>query len=1799
MNWINILGGDITLHTYTKVAPTKGNLVYEYNPLRNYRLTQNMYEYEDNLWTIDELEEKFGITPNLDDNKKSWRGVPQGKNAPKLRESGELVDFITNELQFDLTHPVHITPQASYDGSVNLILNDGKNTPKLINTRFSATGKNTYEVIDRKGNNDTNIYDQGDAFNSDTSLYKTVSKIPHIKFIGTSSGGNLKIGNYFFYFKLSDDDGNETDFIGESGLVSVFIGQSDPKSITSGQKNENSFKNVKFVLDNLDISYNFVTVYYSRDTAEGSENAVTEYKKIDRKYSINNAGICNCVITGFEPVIEISAADINLQYQLVDSAKTAAVCQNMLFLGNVHKPNIPYEELQDLSLHFCPYLKEETYDLKIDQSYSITSKEKGYYDPKFIYEKTGYWGNELYRFGIVYILPNGELSPVFNIRGGINVSSTSKFSKYDVRNDSKERVKITYNEMTNLLTVPENDGEAGNVSYENNKGVVSFAPKHDTNYIYGVEIKTSKEVIDELKNYAKGYFFVRQPRIPTILAQGITVAIDKTAHTPTLSTQGGILDRLKDSLDKTHVVTENILGVNHISEGFLSRYSFGFKEKKTSLWKKTWKVVGITAAVAALAVATVYTGGAALATVGAVAGAMSTVASAATATAIAGGVATAAVGVGMSVAATAQNVRYGLQRVGAVKKLNGRNTKTPSGYTINESSGSRVLTNDFEDRIIIKDSTTVNVQGILCPDYELNQPYYNQIFTGNTHKIELTKSQGIHDGYFDNEDRHFYIPSYEDDSNTRQPSYNFKVIVVKDDCPVVGLDGLKFRSRAGNAEEAWRYECIGDDYKIVNGHKTDDDSEFQSNKKINSDIIRGSFGPYLAFNDTENKIAPAKTVNIYIPDYSESNLENYIKIRMQDETPYSAISDRISLSDVLKEYGSECSHLVFRGDCYICQFTHRLNRNFNAPSSPYNDEIVDENTWKKNYNPSEIEKYADINLGDVNAVQLGMWVTFTIRSSKNLNIRTIDGSNVDETIMSGHPRGYYPYLPMDTEGAYKKPESSVFNNGFNKKLGDRWNMNIPDVPYIKNWFGTRIMYSDIHINDAYLNGFRVFRGNHYRDYTREYGEITKLISRQSDLVCVFEHGIAVIPVNERAVAAEGSGGFAYINTSNVLPENPKIISDMFGSQWADSILKVPGLTGDDPQYIYGVDTVAKKIWRLSGETLECISDMRVQEFLNENISLGERENTPILGIRNVKTFYNAFKQDVMFTFYDNLYGQQEKVWNLCWNELLKTFVTFYSWVPSFMENINNVPFSFDRNVSKWVAKLGISHSKNSFADGITLTTNIINKENWRSKLSLSNRFIPEGAKVTYELVKDPWNNYEKFEIDNNLQTINGTVPILKVKQGVSLSNFYSELYYRNKEGHAYGDDQSNKADVPTRTSDINENYRKLPIFKNKAGKREMLPREQQINPDKIVTLLMIKATISQKDTNDTNLSQAYYAYNEDSSLIDIAQYTSTVAVISDWNQQFLTFDFWKHGQAGLIDIADDIYPTYWYGKQHPFEFEFIVADKPQVHKIFTNMEILSNKAKPESFHYEVIGDVYDFAKDKPNMYFRQEALKALWQYNGLDISYNKNFLKVQTNQNVMSADLIHEFYMRQDTVNEIEDYYVSNISKDYNYRQLSGGEITYYPTRQEFRIQNHVKAVDLSDLCQENARALLIANMEYLEDKWNVQISPLQVCYKNEEQWPEAKGGGTLPYLNVANSPIPDTIIEKNEVKAPTGDNALTGLYENLQNSIDISNWAGESSENLRETDMRGRFIKIKIRYSGEELAIISWINTIYQISYV
>ena len=1840
--WAPILKKPINFGSYYQVVPTEGYLAWEYNPLRNYRLSKNMYEKDGKYYTETEAPEDA-----------------------TLRESGELVDFITDELSFDLSHPVEILPQPSYDGSVNLIINDGLNMPRLINSRFTVTSSNTYKVIDRKGDNDTNIYDQGTQFDVDTSLFKNVNKIPKLEYLGTANG-NMKIGNYHFYFKYSDADGNESDWVAESGLVSVFMGNT-PQSVNTGIRDENSLKSVRFRLSNIDVGYTYVKVYYTKYSADIDTNLLVSAKRVDKNFLVSKSGQCLILLTGDENETDVTLEDINSSFDVIQNAKTQCSAANRLFMANIHKSKVEYDILSKLSLCFCPYKYEESYPLSnggINETYEISAKSDGYYDSQYIYDKTGYWPEELYRLGIVYILKDSSLSPVFNIRGATHIPTFNPETYYyKVEEEFNANIslktileKLEYSEETFAIV-------GGIAENENAKGVIQLSDEfYDVNEpfpVVGIRINANKQVIEEIKKYAKGFFFVRQKRMPLTLCQGIVVGLDNESRTPTLPTLAGVLS--DPDYENTFIETSDINDINYISEGFLSHYKFKLDKKPLGFWKKFGIAAAVIAVLAAAVVATIFTCGAAGAALGVAIGVSlaTTVGTAAISVgAIIGITAAVAVGVaaaGFGIQAGVLNARQKRNKRAAMA-LKGRNEKIPEGYERNEYSQSRILTHDIASRYLIKDSLRNTPEAVIVPDYQVNSPYYNQLFTGDSFTVKLTYEQPITnyltDGYFESNQRHFYVDNYVTQNDNR--SYQVELVGVPDGCPVKMIKENKYCARAGYPEEAFKYEFQGIAY---------DDSV---NKRDNSDIVRGNFGSFVGMLNYKGHACDQ--VEIKIPGYSENKLAEYIQLRAQDTSSFFAISGRIDINTLTKSstlqqadaQSEDFSEIYFRGDCYICQYTHRVIRNFNDPSSPYNDKIVDPNTWKDNYDPDKPENYANINLGDVNAVRMGLWLTFQLRSSYNLNIRTIDKSNIDEYIMCGNYRSHYPNYGQLALGSQKIPDSDQYNKGFSKSVSEKYYFEIPDVPYIKQEFQNRIVFSDIHINDAYKNGFRVLRTMNHKDYPMTYGSITKLIELKNNLLIVFEHGIGLVSIDNQTE-----------HSSQVLSDL-NMISDTYGSQWKDSVIKTPS-------GVYGVDTVAKKIWRVKNGQIETISDMRVQEFLNQNITLSERELTPILGVRNVKTIYNAFKHDIMFTFYDNLYGTSEKSWNLCWNEILEIFTTFYSWIPGQLENIDNIPFSFDRDTIKAISKLGISDYGNDFSEGITLTNNVIDTESeslvtdktlhmtyldkqgmeqfyeftnlasitnssgFVGFLNLKNRLLLDKKTpyyIKYELLRDRQSNHKLFEIVTteipikevntlfNDSVKNVWVSYLKLNGDVDLSILNSELYYRNKEGHSYADTDLNRVAPGEAGYDLTK-----PIFKNKLGKRLMLPKELQINPDKIVRYLNIKANvfIEQKD-KPFDANQSYYNQfangDKNISLIDAGYFESSVAVTTKHNLSLLSTDFWKHGQAGIIDISDKIYPTYWYGKQHPFEFECVVVDDPSVHKIFTNLELVANKVKPESFHYEVVGDVYDFSEDKPTMYFRQEALKALYQYNDYDIEYNPNFLEIEPKQHNRSADL-PKYYSRWDTVNEIYDSYKRfSAPMGFNYDHLAGAEIVYYPTRNEFRVWNHAEAIDVDSLNQDLATSVIKANCRYLEDKWLVSINPIIVTYKNEiyknnvekgesmfskdafgvykySTWVTgADGVSKLPPINIQGTKMEENLGEQIKFPDPlTGEgkeNALYGLY-------DLSAWKQGSwrpidptkNKERRETDVRGKFIKVRIRYSGEELAIIDFLNTIYQISFV
>lgn len=292
---------------------------------------------------------------------------------------------------------------------------------------------------------------------------------------------------------------------------------------------------------------------------------------------------------------------------------------------------------------------------------------------------------------------------------------------------------------------------------------------------------------------------------------------------------------------------------------------------------------------------------------------------------------------------------------------------------------------------------------------------------------------------------------------------------------------------------------------------------------------------------------------------------------------------------------------------------------------------------------------------------------------------------------------------------------------------------------------------------------------------------------------------------------------------------------------------------------------------------------------------------------------------------------------------------------------------------------------------------------------------------------------------------------------------------------------------------------------------------------------------------------------------------------------FLT-NFWKHGQAGIIDTQEHIKPCYWYNKQHPFEFEFVVKDNSVKQKIWDNLQIISNKAEPESFHFEINGDSYEFSKDKPNMWYRQELTKNTYQKLGSDITYDHLYNDPKRGvipQQYFKSTIFPLYYNRLDSVNEIEDYYYSMRSpSDRDYSRLSGSEIVRYEDLNQYNIATHVKNLPIPK------HGVIKGNSYYQEDEWYIQIPSINIAQKNESTWKDGKPPIVLNW-------IPNDL-DKTEIS----DEDLPNTY-NLGN-VDTTGWTYR-----QQIPMKDKYIKIKIRYTGNDLAIITGILTTYRLSYV
>lgn len=1549
-----------------------------------------------------------------------------GKTQENEVLPNELTDFQTKEISVDLNNPLNIECQPSYDGTVNLIINDDSHPPRIINSRFTVTENNRYRIINRNQKEQTNIYEEG-KIDQQTRLFRNINQIPRIQLISVDYFGQLKGGNYTFYVKFADNDFNKTDIVCESGQITVFNGTiSSPSTVTGTLQDERTDKSISIRINNIDTSFQKVYLYYTRETCDINGARITEVAMIKEPYDIVT-NYLNITVNGYEEIQEMNEEELNIKYLYVDRVKTQAQNQGMLFFGNVEMTTIEPRDLQSLSLYINVKLIQSTNSIGyLDHFYQSQvnndADQVEYYNPQNVYYNLGYWPDEMYRLGIVYIMRDDSLSEVFNLRGveflNINenniYSSSIGLSKYA---DWYDKSKYTIKEDGLIYKIINSDNIEQNIETEKNPTnwedvEIQYIPKEDfilngerLDNIMGVfklpadltvwkheerktlpigfQISFQEGLREKLRSMGiKGFFIVRQKRIPTTLCQGLAVGVDRISGVPCLP-----------------IYDDESKKINYITEGFIDEngtLSTNYK-KKTAPYSATSGLLSIDPCVTPLLQSTF--------------------------------------------------------------------------------DGSEFVLQEYEPRWIYGSDRVYNA---LEPNTESKS------------NIQLV------------------YPDWEIVEATNNTKCN--ILYIGSDIPSKYIKTQVFSTRAGAAEEVKQVSFW-------------DEKDYEKNNK---NLLRGIWCPFLGLN---NKVKDMWLYNIKIRNFSSIFKKEYFKIRGNDNSPFFAITDRYVIDDSKfdKQANGEFGNLsVFRGDCYTCTVTIRLQRNFTDSDVPTNDIIIDPNTWKDNYdgyNTTDEDAWLSINRGDVNSCPIGSWITWKCLSNYNLGLRAQDYTNVEEMALMGNPRSFYPISGYSTSVGTKMEESWKLNEGYSATVGKKSFLPVQDVPYTRDIFDTRIMFSNVQQDDAFQNAYRIFQGLSYKDMDRQYGGLVKLISWGTSLLAIFEHGITIIPVNEKALLSTTTGQSIHMYGAGVLQNQMSIISQDYGTIWQESIIRTP-------LGVYGVDTYAKKIWRFSQDKgLELISDGKIQRYLNDHIKLKEKDKYPIVALRNVKSHYNNYKGDIMFTFYNDT---EDEEWNICYNERIDKWSTRYSWIPLYSENVNNIYYSLDKKRAEILAYI---------YDNINASAGIVSATTESNQWDINNTTTHE---VEFKVNAYDFFKYFHYEIDTVKSSYldeNG------IEQFVDLETEAKEII------------------TVSNTNLINQNGKLSLEFigeeaKNGHGKFILPETFKTKNGHNLYYWYFIVKATPCAVVTDSNTKEESITVGD--------TFNTVFGIVADYNKltdqpqreeydKLLKNGFYVHGRAGIFDeidyfneersTADQIMPTVWYDKQEPFEFEFVVTEPTGLHKIFNNLVLISNNVQPSEIEYEIVGDVYGFNK-----------AGIFWKDNDSQLNFSES--------TIGGAEWSDTYNKPTELLPKEGIPFISESPyKDKNPNPTNGSQrlpwiqnnpiktseqfknttVVWDPILNQYLLKTNQKCYDIKNYGR------MRGNITYKEDAWYLTIDP--IYFKKADAY-----------------------------------NAEYGVTGNTTIDTDRQDW--------KSTRIRDKWCRIRIKYSGKDLVLISAIKTMIMTSY-
>lgn len=313
--------------------------------------------------------------------------MKDGDNYVGFKASASLFGYDTSKL-------LEVVAKESYDGTVDLYLCDGLNPNAIINTGVDKEG---IQVKERyyPYNITENVFSQ----------QSNISAVPRASY-EIEGHGNMKPGTYYLYLRYEDRSLNTTPFIKEIGPIFIHAGESTgtPPNV-SGAINDGDVrvsKRIVLKISNTDPNYKYISVgvvyYYGQDGILSRDNYL-----IDKSISLtgNNNTL---IIDGNNAIRALTLEELFDDNISQDRSKAQVQLDGRWFGANWKGNDLDYAHLKETARRIIPHSIlniKNNFDAQVDETDS----------------ETEYMENEIYPFGVSFLIDGRYKTPVFPICG--------------------------------------------------------------------------------------------------------------------------------------------------------------------------------------------------------------------------------------------------------------------------------------------------------------------------------------------------------------------------------------------------------------------------------------------------------------------------------------------------------------------------------------------------------------------------------------------------------------------------------------------------------------------------------------------------------------------------------------------------------------------------------------------------------------------------------------------------------------------------------------------------------------------------------------------------------------------------------------------------------------------------------------------------------------------------------------------------------------------------------------------------------------------------------------------------------------------------------------------------------------------------------------------------------------------------------------------------------------------------------------------------------------------------------------